>query len=148
MSAGFLVALIGMIVAGAFVATQAPINARLAAALGDGLTAAAVSFAVGLAVLVPLALMRSGLPGAAMIAMTPWWAWIGGALGAFYVWMVILSVPILGVVTAMAAMILGQMAAALVLDASGAFGLAVQAVSWQRVLAVALVTAGVVLSRL
>lgn len=141
-------ALAGMIVGGAFIATQAPINARLAAALGDGLPAAAISFAVGLVVLVPLALMRSGLPSPGLIAATPWWAWIGGLLGAFYVWMVILSVPVLGVVTAMAAMILGQLVTALVLDAAGAFGLAVQEVSWQRVLAVVLVAAGVVLSRL
>ena len=148
MSAGFLMALIGMIVGGAFIAMQAPINARLAAALGDGLPAAATSFAVGLVVLAPLALLRSGLPGAAQIASIPWWAWIGGVLGAFYVWMVILSVPVLGVVTSMAAMILGQLVAALLLDAVGAFGLPVQEVTWQRVLAVVLVAAGVILSRL
>ena len=144
---GFVLALLGMIVAGAGVATQAPINSRLAAELGDGMTAAAVSVLVGLVALAPLVLLRGALPGAAAIATTPWWAWIGGALGAFYVWMVVLSVPILGVLTAMAAMILGQMVGALALDAAGAFGLAVQPLSWQRLLAVLLVGAGVVLSR-
>jgi len=48
----------------------------------------------------------------------------------------------------MAAMILGQLVAALLLDAVGAFGHPVQEMTWQRELAVVLVTAGVILSRL
>ena len=146
MSAGFVLALIGMIVAGAGVATQAPINARLAAVLGDGLAAAAVSFSVGVLALAPLVILR-GLPAGSAAAAAPWWAWTGGALGAFYVWMAVVSVPVLGVLTTMAAMILGQMAGALALDALGAFGLPLQPLSWQRLVAVVLVAAGVLLSR-
>jgi bacterial/archaeal transporter family-2 protein len=147
MSAGFALALVGMVVAGAGIATQAPMNARLAVALGDTVTAAMVSFAVGLAVLAPLVVLGGGLPASAGIASAPWWAWLGGVLGAFYVWAAVVSVPVLGVLTTMAALILGQMIGALVLDAVGAFGVPVNALSWRRLLAVFLVGAGVLLSR-
>jgi transporter family-2 protein len=56
-------------------------------------------------------------------------------------------VPQLGVVTAVAALILGQMTAALALDAVGVFGLAPEPITPKRVAAVALVAAGVILSR-
>jgi transporter family-2 protein len=47
-----------------------------------------------------------------------------------------------------AALVLGQMGAALILDTTGAFGGSVLAISWQRALAVLLVFSGLVLSRL
>jgi transporter family-2 protein len=78
----------------------------------------------------------------------PWWAWVGCALGAVYVWAAASSVGTLGVVTLVAALVFGQLAAALVLDATGAFGMAVREVSWTRIAAVGLVGAGLILSRL
>ena len=54
----------------------------------------------------------------------------------------------LGVVTLIAAMIAGQMTAALVIDATGAFGGQVHPIDARRLLAAALVAGGVVLSRL
>ena len=73
---------------------------------------------------------------------------VGGALGAFYVWAALWSIGTLGAVTLVAAMIFGQLAAAFVLDATGAFGLPLREISWTRVLAVAFVAAGLILSRL
>jgi transporter family-2 protein len=71
----------------------------------------------------------------------------GGLLGAFYVWAVLWSVPTLGVVTAFAALILGQLGMAMLLDAIGAFGLAVHSITPLRIASVLLVGAGLVLSR-
>lgn len=137
-----------VVAAGVAVACQAPINAALGRSIGSGLAAAAVSFGVGFLVLLALAgLLGQGgsfraLPGAPPVLL------IGGALGAFFVWSMLWSVPVMGVVTVTAALILGQMSAALVLDALGAFGVPQQPVSLRRVGAVVLVAAGVVLSRL
>jgi transporter family-2 protein len=141
-------AIIASIVGGIAVAMQAPINGRLSAGLGDSMAAAAVSFAVGLGALVAMSLVRGAVPSAERIASVPWWAWTGGLLGAFYVWSALWSVAKLGVVTLISALILGQMAAALAIDAIGAFGVPGRAVSAQRIAAVALVAAGLVLSRL
>lgn len=142
-----LPALLAILLGGIAIAVQAPLNGALGKTLGAAFPAAAVSFGVGFVALMALSYATVSQPFAKLGAV-PLWQWAGGLLGAYYVWSVISGVPVLGVVTAMAALILGQMAGALVLDAIGAFGVPVQPISLTRVLAVCLVAAGVVLSRL
>jgi bacterial/archaeal transporter family-2 protein len=137
-----------VIAAGMALSTQAPLNAALARTLGQPVAAAAVSFGVGFMVLTLLSLLLGGLGPLARLPAATWWQVTGGILGAFYVWAVIWGVPMLGVVTTVAALILGQMVAALVLDATGLFGLPVHAVSPTRLAAAGLVAAGLVMSRL
>ena len=72
----------------------------------------------------------------------------GGLLGAFYVWSALWSVSRLGVVTMTAGLILGQLLVAMVIDSTGAFGVPVNEISWQRMFAILLVGAGLVMSRL
>ena len=148
MSATTALAVVMMLVSGVFLAVQAPINTMLARGLDNGVLAACISFGTGFAVLAALVAFRGEWPAAARFAALPWWAWVGGALGAFYVWAAIWSVPRVGVVTIAAALILGQMTAALVIDRYGLFGLPQQAASWPRIAGVMLVGVGVVLSRL
>lgn len=141
-----LLALLALLAGGVALAVQAPLNGALGRTLGAVLPAAALSFGVGFLVLAGLSFATLANPYG-KLASVPLWQWAGGLLGAYYVWSVIWGVPTLGVVTAMAAMILGQMTGALILDAIGAFGVPVQPVSLTRVLAVVLVAAGLVLSR-
>ncbi len=147
MSSQYLFALIAIAVGGACISTQAPINARLGSHVGDPVTAAAISFIVGAIILSVIVVLRGAVPSGAQMAAAPWWAWVGGALGAVYVWAAVWSVGTLGVLTMVAALIFGQLAAALALDAVGAFGLQVREISWTRIAAVALVASGLVLSR-
>lgn len=132
---------------GVAIAVQAPLNAALARGIGSPLAAAAVSFGVGFVALAALTL-AGGSGALGRLGGVPAWQFAGGLLGAFYVWSIVTGVAGLGVVTAMAALIFGQLSAALLLDHFGALGLAVQPVSATRLLAVALVGAGLVLSRL
>lgn len=133
---------------GAAIAVQAPINAALSRSVASPVLAAAVSFGVGFLLLSVATIATSGGSPVARLAGVPWWQLVGGFLGAFYVWSVVFGVARTGVLSAVAAMILGQLTAALILDQIGAFGMAVQAISLRRLLAVALVMAGLVLSRL
>ena len=148
MTATFWIALFCVGLGGIALAVQAPINAALGHSVGDGLSAAMISFGIGFLLLLALVIARGALPSLAIAKAVPWWCWIGGAFGAFYVWAVLWSVPKLGVVTTFAVLILGQLGAALILDALGAFGLPVKEITLQRVGAVALVCGGLVLSRL
>lgn len=141
-------ALFLVIIAGVALATQAPINAALGRSLGSPVGAAAVSFAVGFLVLLSLTLLHDGPGPFLRLGATPGWQIAGGFLGAYYVFAVLWGVPTLGVLSTMAALILGQMGAALVLDGGGLLGLQVQALSPQRIAAAVLVAAGLVLSRL
>ena len=143
-----LAALAVVSVGGVAVAVQAPVNSALSRAIGNNLFAATISFGVGFVLLLALSTARGAVPTLGDLRAAPWWAWLGGVLGALYVWSAIYSVPKLGVVTMIATLILGQLVGAIVLDAIGAFGLPVKEIGWQRILAIVMVAGGVILSRL
>jgi transporter family-2 protein len=147
MNIAILLPLSGILLGGVFLASQAPINAALAKSLGDPVLAACISFGIGFVILAVLSAVRGAWPSGSAMAAAPWWSWLGGLLGAFYVAVVIWGVPQLGVVSTVVALIFGQVAAALILDAVGAFGLPVQAITWQRLLAAGMILGGLVLSR-
>jgi bacterial/archaeal transporter family-2 protein len=132
---------------GVAIAVQAPINAALGRGLGAPVPAAAVSFAVGFLVLLAVSLVQ-GQGGAYLkLGQVPVWTLAGGFLGAWFVFAAVWGVSTLGVVTLVAAMVFGQMAAALVIDATGILGMAVREITLTRVAAAGLVMAGLVLSR-
>jgi len=115
-----LLTLIIMICAGAAVALQPSINARLAQKAGL-LESACISFAVGTLGLV-IALLISGKTNVRGLHETAWWEWTGGILGAFFVTATILAVPKIGTAATMAVAIAAQLLTALVLDHFGLFG--------------------------
>ena len=133
------------LIAGAAMPLQAGINLRLRYALADPVWAALISFAVGTLALAVYALATRPVPTLAMASSAPWWAWLGGMLGAFFVTVTIILAANLGAATSMAWLLAGQFAAALVLDHFGLVSYAVRAVSWERVAGVALVIVGALL---
>ena len=147
MSPAALLALAAAVTGGIALALQAPINARLSPGTGDPIAAAAISFVVGLVLLTLATVLRGAVPSASNLAALPWWAWIGGIFGMVYVVVSIFAVQVLGAVTMIAALILGQMGAALLIDAIGAFGIEAREITPQRIIGVLLVAVGIVLSR-
>lgn len=139
-------ALAGVILGGVAVAMQAAVNGALSKSMQAVLPAATVSFGVGFVVLLVVSL-ATGPAAFTKLPTIPWWQLSGGVLGAWYVYTMIFGVPQLGVVTAVAGLVLGQLVAALVIDATGAFGMVAHAISPARVIAVLLVGAGLILSR-
>jgi transporter family-2 protein len=138
---------VALICAGAALAVQAPINAALSRGLGDATLASAASFLVGFLVMAAVCALRGAWPGAGAVGQVPLWAWVGGSMGAFYITVLIVAVPLTGALTAAAATILGQMVMAMLLDRFGAFGMLVQEITWQRLAGLAMVLGGLVLSR-
>jgi transporter family-2 protein len=135
--------------AGAMLPFQAGVNAQLAEYLGSPLRAALVSFVVGVVVLLPLVLVFvRGLPTADRVSAAPWWAWLGGALGAFYVAGSITSAPRLGAVTLIAVILAGQAVASLVVDHFGMVGFDEHPATLGRFAGIVLIALGVVLVRL
>ncbi len=122
-----------MVVAGAFIAFQSPINAALARTTGV-YHATFVSFAVGV-VLAGMIAVFAGGGSLRQASQVPWWQWIGGALGVAYVTTIIVAVPRIGVTTMMVAALVGQLATAMVIDHFGWFGIAARAFEWRRALA-------------
>lgn len=140
-------AALACLAAGMMNAIQAPTNASLVGSVGSPLNAALVSFAVGTVVLLVLALAMRVKPDLAAMRGLPWWAWMGGVYGAFFVTVAAFATPRLGVAFVITLMIAGQLIMSIILDHIGAFGVAERPVSWARLAGVALVFAGVILVR-
>ncbi|MEA3015295.1 MAG: bacterial/archaeal transporter family-2 protein [Sphingomonadales bacterium] len=138
----WLAAAAGAFLAGALIALQAPTNAMLSRAVASPVNAALVSFAVGLAALAAAALALGARPDGAAVRGLPWYAWTGGVYGAVFVALAAFAAPRLGVTFFLMLAIGGQLAMALWLDRSGAFGLPVEEISVQRIGGVLLVLAG------
>lgn len=131
-------------IAGAVVPIQAALNASLKTHLPSAMQAALASFTVGtVAILIYCFAVRTPLPSASTLAQVPWWGWLGGLLGGFFIWSTIVTGPKLGAVAMLALVVAGQMTASLLLDHFGLLGLPQNAVSWERILGVGLVIAGV-----
>jgi len=127
---------------------QAGINAQLGQWLGSPLRAAFVSFLVGTFVLlVATAFVFKPLPSWAKLGNAPWWVWIGGILGAFYVAASIVTAPKLGAAQLVALVVAGQALASLVVDQFGWVGFETKHISVGRALGMGLVFAGVALVR-
>lgn len=148
MQLAHLLPILALLGAGSVLAIQAPINAALARGLGDPVVAACLNFLVGFLVLLIVNLIRGTGPQEGAFTLTPLWAFVGGALGACYIVSLIWAIPQTGALTAAAATIFAQLATALILDRMGAFGLPVQEITLPRVAGLALVMAGLLLSRM
>ena len=128
---------------------QAGVNAELAHWVNSPFRAAFVSFLVGtLVLLVVAALIFKPLPSWTRLGDAPWWVWIGGALGAFYVSGSIISAPKLGAATLIALVVAGQALASLAVDHFGWVGFEENPVSLGRIGGMLLIAAGVVLVRI
>ncbi len=136
------------ILAGAALPVQAGLNVAVRGVLASPLRASVASFTVGIVVLVALALtVREPMPALATIARTPWWIWLGGILGAFYIVSSIVVVPRLGSAYTFALVVAGQMAAAIAIDRFGLFGVERTPFSLTRLVGAALLVGGVFLVR-
>lgn len=100
------------LVAGAFMLLQAGVNSRLRFLIGDPVSAAMISFAVGtLGLAAYVIALRKPWPGAALVSAAPWWLWTGGLMGAFFVAASVILAPRLGAAAMMAWLIAGQLEA-------------------------------------
>jgi transporter family-2 protein len=137
-----LIALLG----GAALAFQVGTNSRLRQESADPIFAALVNFGVGAVVLgIGFLLAGKGLPSASRAAGWPWWSWIGGLLGAGYVFSSALLASRLGAAGWLATVVAGQIIASLLLDHHGWLGFPVRTITIGRVAGVVLLVAGVVL---
>jgi len=139
--------LFGALAAGVGVAlsVQNGINSALAKHVGSALFGAAVSFAVGTAVLIAAVLVsgEGGLVG--RLREVPPLYLTGGFLGAFAVASSVWLVPRLGVAALMVVVVAGQLVAAILVDHFGLFGVPQHSIGWARVLGVLLAIAGITL---
>lgn len=135
--------------AGMFMPVQAGINAKLAGLIDGAIPAAFVSFFVGTVVLaLVLAVMGQGVPVSRALPASPWWYWVGGSLGAFFVTATVILAPRIGAGAMIALTLAGQLAASMFLDHFGLLGFPHIPFDGKRMLGSLFLAAGVLLIRL
>lgn len=133
--------------AGAAIALQAAMNARLGSLLGSPLLASCVAFAGGIvfSVIAVLALQRQ-LPARALVSAVPTYLWLGGGLlSALGISTLYFLIPKLGMGQLMALALTGQLLVAMLVGHFGWFELPHRPVNGIRLLGVVALLAGVLL---
>jgi bacterial/archaeal transporter family-2 protein len=140
------VAVLLTVAAGGLVAAQAPANNVISNQVGN-FGAALVSFLVGTAIILVLTFtVGGGFSGDEGTQSPAWYYWIlGGIGGAAIVVITLITVRELGAGGATAAVIAGQLTLSVVLDRAGVLGLDERAVTWEKLLGIALLAVGTVL---
>jgi transporter family-2 protein len=140
-----LFSILAALFAGSMIAFQSPINARLGSIMGGPLVATFCSFAVGTIALALLMAVSGNIPRLGDLSATQPWMWVGGLLGAIFVFVSISVVPVIGAALMIALFVAGQLIGALIIDKTG-FLLPMQIdIGWERIAALVLILAGVVL---
>ncbi|WP_245233237.1 DMT family transporter [Microbacterium sp. dk485] len=139
------------VLVGVLTALQARINGSLGEAIGDGYTAAVISFGSGLAVLLAVtAVLPSGRAGSLRLVRgirsgaVPVWMLLGGLAGALTVATQGLTVATIGVALFTVGVVAGQTLNGLVLDRIGYGPGGVVAVTVRRLVGGALAVTGVI----
>ncbi len=127
---------------------QGVVNGQLGRVLDNVVLATLISFVVGSFTLLLAFFARKNWAddsGLQRLPEVPPVLYVGGVLGAFYVTLVAILIPKIGVANTMIAIILGQVLLSLLLDHFGFLGIEARAINWQRILGASLVLSGLVL---
>lgn len=147
MNPAAFVPILFVLIGGGLLALQAPTNAMLSRAGGSPVLAALISFAVGTVALLIAWIASGSRPAAGPFGGLPWYAWLGGLYGAFFVAVAAFAAPRIGLASLITIGIAGQIAMALLLDHLGALGLPRDPISLGRIVGALLVVGGVILVR-
>jgi bacterial/archaeal transporter family-2 protein len=139
-------AVLATVAAGGIVAAQAPANNVLSSKVGT-FGAGSVNFLVGAAmILVITFVFAGGMSGEEGADSPAWYYWVfGGFAGVVIVVTTLVSVRELGAGGVTAALIAGQLTLSVALDRLGVLGLEERAITWEKLLGIALLAAGTLL---
>jgi bacterial/archaeal transporter family-2 protein len=113
-----------------------------------GIVEALAFSALGTALItgVVLVVVRHSVHGYAAGARQPPWLWLGAVMGAIVVFTITFAGPRIGTAATIGLLIAGQLAMGVFIDRFGLFGVDRIALHWPRLLGIALLGAGAVLS--
>lgn len=130
---------------GVLLSFQPGINGDIARRAGSPYVAGAVSLAISMAFMLPVALVFGKIGSFNWVATAPWWIVLGGLAGTAYVLGGITIAPSLGMVLFIACVILGQAIGSTVVDQLGLFSLPQRPANPWKLLGLAMTIGGMVL---
>ncbi len=132
-------------ISGMLLPIQAGVNIRLGKSMNSAIYASMLSFIIGAAtLLVYIAITRPDVSWAG-IKTAPGYAWLGGALGAFFVTATMLAFPRIGPALTFGLVVAGQMVIAIVFDHFKILVAEQHSVNFWRIAGISLIIAGVII---
>lgn len=139
---GKVLALMMALVSGVAMALQGTLNSALSKIIGLLEATLIVHFTATIVILLLLFGWGLGQGDLGRLGETPWYLLLGGLLGVAITYLVVASIPKVGVALATTAIIVGQVSAACVADHFGLFGLDKYPFTWYRLGGLVLLAAG------
>jgi bacterial/archaeal transporter family-2 protein len=134
------------LITGALIPIQAATNAAFSKSIGNPLTTGLMVFVIGLiGMLLFILISRTALPTPGQLAAAPAYSYLGGIIVATYVVMITILAPRIGVGTAIALIVTGQVICAVLIDHFGLFGVAPRSIDLTRMAGVLLMIGGIYL---
>ena len=127
-------------------AVQIAVQGRLGDRVGSIEAVATASLIGGMVALTVLLLARRSLAGVGEALGSPKWMLLGGVMSALIILAITVAGPRIGIVATTAVLIAAQFSLATVIDRNGWFGVERIAVTWPRLLGIALLFAGAALT--
>lgn len=136
------------LLSGALLPAQAAVNGKAAHLLNSPFRGGLVSFAGGFLILLVLSFAtQRAWPSLPAIGRMPWYAWVGGSIGALYVVSIVLAAPRIGALQMLIALAVGQAVSSVVLERQGWLFYPQHAITAPRAAGVVAVVAGLILVR-
>ncbi len=134
-------------IAGSVLPLQAGINGQLSRQVSSVSGAAMISFFIGTLVLLCATLFQREFPSLPALRAMPWWQWVGGFLGALFIFSAALAGPRIGALLFMVLALAGQLAMAALLDHNGWVGFREAPITLSKVAGLVAIFIGVWLIR-
>ena len=133
-------------ISGALIPVQASTTAAFSKVTGNAISTALVVFITGLIVVSTYALFtRTPVPSVEQLKSAPLYGYAGGFIVAFYVIIITIVTPKLGVGPAIGLIITGQIISAVIIEHYGLFGAAIREMDLKRIGGTLLMIAGIYL---
>lgn len=137
-----MLALLLALISGVLMAVQGSLNTALSKVIGL-IEATFIVHITGTVILLAiLFIFRMGKGNLGAIGSAPWYAYLGGLVGVFIIYLVAASIPAVGVSNATTAIIVGQVLTAVIIDHFGGFGLERVPCGWNQIAGLFLLAVG------
>ncbi|CUH96174.1 putative membrane protein [Propionispora sp. 2/2-37] len=130
------------LLSGILMAVQGSLNAALSKVIGLMETTFIVHLIGTVLLIVILFLLKLGRGNLYALTDAPWYAYLGGVISIFIIYLVAASIPQAGMANATTAIIVGQVLTAIIIDHLGAFGMEQASWEWNDLAGLALLAIG------
>ncbi|MFT3911959.1 MAG: DMT family transporter [Ferruginibacter sp.] len=141
-----LIYLLLALITGALIPVQAATNVAFSKSIGNPFITCLMVFIVGLIGMILFTILsKTSLPSPAQLTAAPLYGYLGGIIVAIYVVMITMLVPRIGVATAIAFIVTGQIFCAVAIDHFGLFNVHVRHIDMTRIAGMLLMVGGIYL---